>query len=251
MRSGPKYGLRISRETYAQINKRSSTRFPRELDPALWDAVDESYEDEDHRFHTDAWCLEQRARALENYDLNMAYFASLDHAEFDQVVSRAVTSRRGMREVHDLNEWDGTSGLYVMVLDNYCQVYVGVATGAGGVKDRIRRHWSSSKAFDRLLWGGVHDSILSIDSFRALDTTRIFAAKVSDPFALEERVIRAFPSGFVLNRIIGGRGDLVAFAHRLGVDINKHREFEADLVPQRGVDSQGARPVSPLGITPV
>jgi len=42
-----------------------------------------------------------------------------------------------------------------------------------GAKEHIRQHWSKTKQFDRLLWGSVTESIISIDSFRALDTTRI------------------------------------------------------------------------------
>lgn len=90
---GGAIGLRISRDTYATINKRSSMpRWAREMMPELWDAVDENYEDPDHRIYTDRWCANQRARALGNYDLNMAFFASLDHAEFDQAIAEAVTT---------------------------------------------------------------------------------------------------------------------------------------------------------------
>lgn len=223
VRAGSKYGLRIERESYAVINKRSSTRFPRERAPELWDALDHIYEDEDHRFHTDAWCEEQQALALENYDLNMAYFRSLDPQEFDDAISKAVVSQRGMVEVKDLNKWDGEQGLYVMVLDQYKQAYVGVSNSLGGIKARIRQHWSSNKAFDRLLWGRVDDSILSIDSFRALDTTRIFASKVRDPLSLEDKVIQSLPSKFVLNRIMGGDGRLVGMALALGSDVIKRR----------------------------
>lgn len=231
VRAGSKYGLRIERESYAVINKRSSTRFPRERAPELWDALDHIYEDEDHRLYTDAWCEEQQAQALENYDLNMAYFRSLDPQEFDDAISKAVASRRGMVEVKDLNKWDGEQGLYVMVLDQYKQAYVGVSNSLGGIKARIRQHWSTNKAFDRLLWGRVDDSILSIDSFRALDTTRIFASKVRDPLSLEDKVIQSLPSKFVLNRIMGGDARLAGLALALGSDAIKRR-------PLAGVDDE-------------
>jgi hypothetical protein len=228
VRSGRKYGLRIDRDTYAVINKRSSFYWKREVNPRLWDAIAEDYEDEDHRFLTDEWCERQREDALANFDLNMAYFASLDTTEFNDAVDSAVAAQRGMHVVHDLNEWKGKRGLYVMVLDRFRQVYVGVTESEGGVLKRIQQHWTQSKQFDRLLWGGVNESILSIDSFRALDTTRIFAARVRDPFALEHKVIESLPSKFVLNRTFGGRGNLVGFASALGANIVKTHELDSD-----------------------
>lgn len=224
VRSGAKYGLRITRDTYAQINKRSSIDIRRELNLALWESVADRFEDEDHRILTDAWCIEHQARALQNYDLNMAFFASLDRAEFDQAVLEAVTSQRGMVEVNNLSEWE-RPGLYVMVLDDFRQAYVGIASGNRGIAQRIRQHWSANKAFDRLLWGGVNDSILSIDSFRALDTTRIFAAKAPNPTRLESKMIESFPAKFLLNRVRGGDGRALSFASRLGIDIMKRRDL--------------------------
>ena len=45
---------------------------------------------------------------------------------------------------------------------------------------------------------------MSIASFRALDTTRIFAARTINADALETRLVNAFPPDFLLNRIRGG-----------------------------------------------
>ncbi|WP_295825143.1 hypothetical protein [uncultured Microbacterium sp.] len=228
VRAGSKHGLRISRDTYARINKRSSIYWSREDNPTLWDAVDENYEDAEHRILTDKWCQQHQAKALENFDLNMAYFAALDSDEFNQAIESAVASQRGMVEVTDLNKWDGVSGLYVMVLDGYRQAYIGIASGMGGVKERIRQHWSRSKEFDRLLWGGVQESILSVDSFRALDTTRIYAAKARDPLSLEHKVIEAFPSKFLLNRLMGGDVRLLGLVSLLGVEVKKFRGLSTD-----------------------
>ena len=130
-----------------------------------------------------------------------------------------------MKEVTDLNKWDGVGGIYVMVLDDYRQAYVGVTQSMGGIKERIRQHWSKTKQFDRLLWGSVTESIISIDSFRALDTTRIFAARSSDPWSIEEKMMKTFPKGYLLNRLMGGRIELVGFAHNLGIDVIRTREL--------------------------
>ena len=209
----------MTRETYAQINKRNSTHLPREFSPALWDATDHIYEDSDHRFYTDAWCQAHQEQALKNYDLNIAFYASLDHAEFDESLNQAISKQRGMVEVTDLNDWSGTPGLYVMVLDDYRQAYVGQTTRTGGIKARIRAHWSSSKSFDRLIFGSPDESILSIDSFRALDTTRIFAAKLRDPIGHEDKLLHALPAKFTTNRINGGRPELIALQSALVYNI--------------------------------
>lgn len=228
VRSTRGLGLRISRETYARINKRSSLpRMVREDNPEYWDAVAWKYEDDEHRILTDEWCETQRKDALLNFDLNMAHFASLDRDEFESALQSAVASRRGMREVNDLTKWDGVPGLYIMVLDEYAQVYVGVANSSTGIAKRIRQHWTRQKQFDRLLWGAVEESILSIDSFRALDTTRIFALKTDKFFAGENPLLEKFPRKFTLNRVMGGN-DVVHLAGFLGVGaVMRTREFES------------------------
>ncbi|OAN41399.1 hypothetical protein [Microbacterium sp. H83] len=178
VRGSRELGLRMTREAYARINKRSSLApWFREDDPELWDALDERYEDAQHRFYTDEWCAALQAEALEDFDLNRAHFALLDRDEFEQALRLAVKSQRGMVEVTDLAQWDGVRGLFVMVLDEYRQAYVGATDHPGGIMTRIKQHWARTKSLDRLVWGDAETSIISIDSFRALDTTRIFAAK--------------------------------------------------------------------------
>ncbi|MCK2024351.1 hypothetical protein KZC52_15570 [Microbacterium sp. kSW2-24] len=206
VRSTRGLGLRISRDTYATINKRVSTaRWSRDDDPEFWDAVDWKYEDAEHRIHTDEWCEKHRERALANFDLNMAHFASLDRDEFEQALQEVVASNPGMVEVTDLAKWDGVGGLYIMVLDEYRQVYVGATNEWTGIAKRIRQHWTRQKHFDRLIWGDVESSILSIDSFRALDTTRIFALKSARSFESEDDLLKQFPAKYTLNRVMGGR----------------------------------------------
>ncbi|CAI3798207.1 hypothetical protein [Pseudarthrobacter sp. MM222] len=45
---------------------------------------------------------------------------------------------------------------------------------------------------------------MSIDSFRALDTTRIFASRTINYNDLESKLVRTFPPDYLLNRIGGG-----------------------------------------------
>ncbi|WP_415853626.1 hypothetical protein [Sinomonas sp. G460-2] len=197
-----RYGYRLSRDTYALINKRSSTYSRREdVGEAAWAAWDWMYEDDEHRVHTDEWCALQREAALENFDLNMAFFAQIDPEAFEAALEQMLVKTKQLRLVEDLRMLDGVAGAYVMVLDEYRQVYIG---SAWDIRKRIKQHWAGTKEFDRLIWGGKHQSVLSIDSFRALDTTRIFAAGTVNGFELEERLERNFPPDYALNRVGGG-----------------------------------------------
>ncbi|PVE58825.1 hypothetical protein [Microbacterium testaceum] len=225
---GPKNGLRLVREEYARISKTNTTWFPRERFPKLWEAQADNFEDADHRILSDEWCQRHRALALENFDLNMQFFERLDRGSFEAAVARMLETVPGLTEIYDLGPWEKKAGLYVMVLDEYKQMYVGHTGAANGVKARIRQHWSSSKAFDRLLWGTVEGSILSIDSFRALDTTRIFVAKPRNRELAEAKLIRAIGREFLANRVYGGSPRLVTMQAALGDGLVFTRDLADD-----------------------
>jgi hypothetical protein len=140
--------------------------------------------------------------ALENFDLNMAFFAQIPQESFDEALDELLRKNKRLRPVTDLKSLDGEWGVYVLVLDEYRQAYIGQS--AWDMRKRIKAHWTGTKQFDRLLWGGVEESVKSIDSFRALDTTRIFASRAINYDALEERLVRTFPPDYLLNRIHGG-----------------------------------------------
>ena len=95
----------------------------------------------------------------------------------------------------------------------------------------------------QVIWGDVETSILSIDSFRAFDTTRTFALKTVRSFEGENPLLERFPAKFTLNRIMGGR-DIARFAGIPGVSaVMRFRDaaaVEADL------DADGAHETSDL-----
>ncbi|GAB2703725.1 hypothetical protein BKA24_001491 [Microbacterium marinum] len=223
---GSVHGLRLTRDTYTRVSTRNSLWFPRALSPRTWDARMEDFVDEDHRNYSEEWCTRARSLALENFDLNMAYFAQLDEVEFDDAVQTAVRSIAGVRVVTDLERWNAVPGVYVMVLDDYKQVYVGTTGRQVGVMKRIRQHWTNSKPLDRLVFGTVSTSILSIDSFRALDTTRIYAARTSAPFEHERLLLDEFPSKFTLNRVSGGDPRELGILHASGYDTIRERALK-------------------------
>lgn len=197
-----KYGHRLTRELYAIINKKPTGRTPRDqMSAESWESEDWAYEDADHTVLSDEFCRPQREAALENFDLNMAFFAQLPQEPFNSALNEVVAKNDEMCPVLDLKTMDGTEGVYIMVLDGYRQAYVGQARD---IRARIKQHWAGTKTFDRLLLGHRHKSVISIDAFRALDTTRVFAARTTRRNQLEERLVDTIPPDHLLNRIGGG-----------------------------------------------
>lgn len=136
-----------------------------------------------------------------NFDLSMSYFASLNVEEFEEALGHVLAKGRTFKPVQSLKDWDGVAGAYVMVFDEYRQFYVGKADD---IRRRIKQHWGARKHFDRLIYGTKYDSIFPADELRALDTTRIFAARSRNPFAVEQRAEKAADQRFCLNRMNGG-----------------------------------------------
>lgn len=152
-----KYSLRLTRDEYALVNKTSSIRLPREVySDEMWAAVAWAYEDEDPTRLSDDFCTRHREAALENFDLNMAFFAQIPQADFDDALAEMLGKNKRLRPVTDLRSLDGEVGVYVMVLDEYRQAYIGQSWD---MRKRIKKHWTGTKQFDRLLWGGVEESV--------------------------------------------------------------------------------------------
>ena len=205
--------IRISRESYIQVSQRCTLcsygeakyMISRGAKHLLLDEMTQTVR------YTDAHCELLQRRALQNYDLNMAYFDTLDDAEFHEELARFTKNRRFVEAADLCSEAfadpyeRGIDGyLYIMVLGQYKQVYIGMTTMS--LKKRIQQHWNKRKELDRLVYGNVEKSRISIDSFGPLDTTQIYAKafvgkKLGDLELTEERYIRAFDSKFVLNRL--------------------------------------------------
>lgn len=156
-----------------------------------------------------------RAAVMRNYDLTMAYCERLPQGLFADALDDVLRSFPCLEEVRDLNEWRGVRGAYLLVLDEYKQFYVGQATSAGGIRQRIMVHWQKKPAFDRMLSGPAERSIMSIDCFRAFDTTHIFAASSDDPGTLEREIQKRLPAAYCANRtragdLAGGLAEAIA-----------------------------------------
>lgn len=194
-----KKNIRIAKEVHARKQGE-----PTLIPEFYYNIPNQTFADEEH--YTDEWVEEHYQACMENYDLNMTFFERLNYDTFDKYLQRFVKKNKFVK-TDDLNVLEGKCGIYIMVLDKYKQVYIGKSESAGGMKQRIMTHWSKRKEFGRLLNGRVETSILSIDSFGALDTTRIFYKELrgyQDIDEYEEKLVAEFKSDYRLNRVAGG-----------------------------------------------
>jgi hypothetical protein len=162
------------------------------------------------RFMSIEQCRAHQSNCLINFDKNMSFFYRLDSSDFNQMLKECIVSNKCFTKISNLSECDEMCGIYVMVLGRYKQVYIGQAIN---IKKRIVQHWRAKKEFDRLLWGTVNNSVLSIDSFGPLDTTEIYvlqAVSKDELNYLETEFVDLIPDDYKLNRI-GGGGIYTAF----------------------------------------
>lgn len=146
----------------------------------------------------------QRIKADINYDANMKFYNSLNSVEFNKVLNKMVKKFR-LKQCTDLKKLEGVGGLYVMVMDSYKQIYVGITDD---IKKRIHYgHWNKTKSLERLIFGDLFTSKISIDSFGALDTTRIFYYSGNkDLSILEKDIVNYIGPDYLINRTGGGLG---------------------------------------------
>lgn len=176
-----KYGYKLNRENFVIINNKSSFG--------------------NGKIYDDEWCKEKYNRCMQNYDINMKRLFSLNSQDFENEISKFLELHPLFEEVTDLKKYDGISGYYMMVLDNYCQVYIGTS---GNIKQRIVNHWNKIVPFDRVIFGNVETSIISIDSYRACDTTRIYVYRTNDTYTNEDEIINSINPIYCCNRTKGG-----------------------------------------------
>ena len=192
----------LDRENYAIIDKTCTTVPPEYMQRRHTEKeLLEIFEDTDCLFYNDKWCEKHREKCLKNFDLNMEYISRLDTGEFEVELNKLLTTRKRIRQIFDLNDCNGMSGIYIMVMDKYKQVYIGQSRD---IKRRVMRHWSTRKEFDRLIFGNVENSILSIDCYGAKDTTRIYVFPTNSLDRNEQLFVRKMDKRFLTNRTAGG-----------------------------------------------
>ena len=198
-----KYALKINRDEFAPINTKPS--LPRFESLVKREAYEEA---SDKLKYREEWCKEYRELCLQNYDLTMKYYAKLDSIEFNKTLNGFLEKYSKFKEVKNLWDYRSVSGYYLMVLDEYKQVYIGKS---GDIKRRIQSHWTDIRPFDRTLFPmyAVTSCCFSIDFFRALDTTRIYVWQTKEQRSREASLIRNFPRMYITNRIGGDATNLM------------------------------------------
>ncbi|WP_239617691.1 hypothetical protein [Cohnella mopanensis] len=176
--------------------------------------------------HEELW--DKWEKASTNFDLNMKYFNSLFWDKFNEELRKLVDSY-AFDEITDLNSVNEIKGFYIMVLDDYCQAYIGIAHD---IKRRIKEHWGSQIPLDRLA-GAIGVYSLAIDCFRALDTTRVFVRPcpecdfINYPLLsgnLENQLVNTFPIDYCLNMgMVGTREDVRERLRNRDIRISKVR----------------------------
>lgn len=78
----------------------------------------------------------------------MQFLAGSDANGFEASLTQMLGVWKSMRQVTDLQKWDGVESVYVMVLDEYKQGNVGASTD---IRERVRSHRTGTKKFDRSL----------------------------------------------------------------------------------------------------
>lgn len=181
----------------------------------------------DKNTYTDKWVKQHYEDCMYNYDLNMKYFNSIDKEKFNKKIDSFI-KRNKLNQIFDLKQAN-VDGIYMLVLDEYKQVYIGISNN---IKKRILNHWNNRKEFAQLIFGSRETSVLSIDSFGALDTTRIFIKELKwyqDINKIEEKIVSELDSKYSLNRVKGGLNDDLPKSLRNMVAISsmKKRDFNA------------------------
>lgn len=220
-----KVKLNLTRENFAKIDKESYTRVPAHNEILKrWDEWKKQKEElEFNEFYTrvcppglkfekegdklilsDEYCKRYQDMCLRNYDLNMKFISKLSKVDFNKVIDKVVKKYK-MTEINNLNDCKKRAGIYMAVLDNFKQLYIGQTTR--DLKERILRHWKVKPKFDRLLFGRVNESVIAYDSYGIFDTTRIFIINETDRNKIdriEEKLVEEIPKKYQTNRVGGG-----------------------------------------------
>lgn len=167
---------------------------------ALYDFSDSFYKP----YYSDMWYKIFGEALTKNYNINIEHFNKLSKDDFDNALKQFLDNYPFFYEIDDLSDSKyECPGYYVLVLDRYKQVYIGMG---GNIKKRVLDHFKKIVKYDRRIFGKTEESKISIDSFGCFDTTRIFVhpdSLVSWGISHEDELINAFDNKFVTNRIRG------------------------------------------------
>lgn len=219
-----KYGFELNRENYAPLVnlKVKDTDVSKEIKINQY-----AFNNESCTMYTQDWLDYYRSLALLNLDVNLNFFSSLSDNDFNDELDKFLSEHDEFEKVENLDHYDGVSGYYILVYDQYKQIYIG---NTDNLKKRIRIHWTSVVPIERSLFPmyNVETSKISVRSFRALDNTRIYIAKDFQTYIKEDYYINKIAPTYILNRIQGGRiekNSKVSILESAKIDPTSHLEL--------------------------
>lgn len=120
---------------------------------------------------------------VENVLINIHTLKELSHHDFEKELSRVI-KKYHFKEVDDISSYKNC--LYLIVLDEYKQFYVGKAVTS--LKNRMRKHWTAKIIPAKHLWnGGFEASRIKFDDFKMFDATRIFVCEDIKTMLIENK----------------------------------------------------------------
>ncbi|WP_448968750.1 hypothetical protein [Latilactobacillus curvatus] len=126
----------------------------------------------------------------------MGLLKELSFDEFNARLAEFISNHR-FKAYENIQELEGTSGYYILVLDEYRQLYIG---SSSDILQRIRNHWTKKTYLSRPFYDGNQ---MRIDVFKALDTTRVFAYKSKSlTMRRVDTLVKEIPDKFVINTIL-------------------------------------------------
>ena len=110
---------------------------------------------------------------VKNVCNNIETLTKIDKCAFEAELNRIV-EKYHFKEVNDISSYKKC--LYLVVLDEYRQFYIGKAVTS--LKNRMRKHWTAKIIPFRQLWNGGFDySRVKFDNYKIFDSTRIFVCE--------------------------------------------------------------------------
>ncbi len=144
-----------------------------------------------------------KENAYKNYDMCMEYYGILDKDEFNNSL-KDILDMYPLDGINDLKKLKGKRGIYILVLEEYKQIYIGQSSR--DLRERILRHFKKFLTLGEVPY--VKYDTLPIDAFKPMDITKIFCMYSSNQRELDDmeiKYINKCPNRFLANKMLGGK----------------------------------------------
>ena len=123
-------------------------------------------------------------------------YPTTDYKCFTNELNKYLKENPVFKPCNNLNEYNNTPGLYLLVLGKLNRIYIGQAKN---IKQRVMRHWSEKQDYPH-----------GIDLFGALDTTAVYVYPLNEQMLDNQEVykITSFNPDDSLNSSIGAGAPL-------------------------------------------